>query len=55
MKTLKKFILSFVILFGWVAMFTALKSFTPDWLYYSVCLLAIILVIYDVSRTKKRT
>ena len=53
MKTLKKFILSFSILFGWVAMFTVLKSFTPDWIYYSVCLTAIILILYDVSRTKK--
>lgn len=53
MKTLKKFILSFSLLFGWVAMFTVLKSFTPDWIYYSVCLTAIILILYDVSRTKK--
>lgn len=53
MKTLKKFILSFIILFGWVAMFTVLKSFTPDWIYYSVYLTAIILILYDVSRTKK--
>ncbi|MGE4420624.1 MAG: hypothetical protein AB7D38_12460 [Sulfurimonas sp.] len=53
MKTLKKFILSLLVLIGWVAIFTVLKSFTPDWVYYSVFVIAIILVLYDFSRTKK--
>lgn len=52
MKTLKKFILSFIILFGWVAVFTVLMNFTPYWIYYYVCLTVIILVLYDLSRTK---
>lgn len=53
MKTLKKFMLSLLVLIGWVAIFTVLKSFTPDWVYYSVFVIAIILALYDFSRTKK--
>ena len=57
-KTLKKFILSFILLFGWVAMFTVIKSHTTEWMYYSVFffavfLTAIILILFDVYRTKK--
>lgn len=59
MKTLKKFILSFILLSGWVVMmFTLLMKSPFYWMYYTLVLIVvfltvIILILFSVYRTKK--
>ena len=53
MKTIRKMILAFMILVGAVTAFSVLRMYAPEWMYYTVFALTLLLVLYYVSCPEK--